>query len=133
MGVPRVMPRTIEIEGCGSVEGAMVNVGNPHFVIFPESEDFGSAWDELAGAGSEDRRRSAVQVWNECGVCAGAGEGMRLRFGFMSGDVGRRLRGTGTCASSAAAMALRGVARELTAMAEGGAQQVVWPDCCERR
>jgi diaminopimelate epimerase len=36
--------------------------------------------------------------------------------------------GTGTCASSAAAMVLRGVARELTAVAEGGAQQVVWPD-----
>jgi diaminopimelate epimerase len=35
--------------------------------------------------------------------------------------------GTGTCASSAAAMALRGTARELTAMAEGGAQRTVWP------
>ena len=35
--------------------------------------------------------------------------------------------GTGTCASSAAAMALRGTARELTAIAEGGAQRTVWP------
>ena len=35
--------------------------------------------------------------------------------------------GDGTCASSAAAMALRGAARELTAVAEGGAQRVVWP------
>src|ERR1039457_4359538 len=33
MGVPRVMPRTIEVDGVGTVEGAMVNVGNPHFVI----------------------------------------------------------------------------------------------------
>jgi diaminopimelate epimerase len=35
--------------------------------------------------------------------------------------------GTGTCASSAAAMALRGVDRELTATAQGGAQRTVWP------
>ena len=34
----------------GVIEGAMVNVGNPHFVIFVESEDFsshGMSWQEL--------------------------------------------------------------------------------------
>jgi diaminopimelate epimerase len=36
--------------------------------------------------------------------------------------------GTGTCASSAVAMTLRGAARKLNALAEGGAQTVVWPD-----
>jgi diaminopimelate epimerase len=35
--------------------------------------------------------------------------------------------GTGTCASSAASMALRGTRRELTAVAQGGSQQTVWP------
>jgi diaminopimelate epimerase len=35
--------------------------------------------------------------------------------------------GTGTCAASAAAMFLRGTARELTAIAEGGSQRTVWP------
>src|SRR5580692_4350981 len=34
MGVPRVMARTLELAGVGLVAGAMVNVGNPHFVIF---------------------------------------------------------------------------------------------------
>jgi diaminopimelate epimerase len=34
--------------------------------------------------------------------------------------------GTGTCASSAAAMALRDAARSLTAVAQGGPQMVVW-------
>src|ERR1700759_3721594 len=29
MGVPRVMPRTIVVDGIGEVPGAMVNVGNP--------------------------------------------------------------------------------------------------------
>jgi diaminopimelate epimerase len=35
--------------------------------------------------------------------------------------------GTGTCASSAAAMTLAGVNRSLTARAEGGPQRTVWP------
>src|SRR5215472_11860314 len=50
MGVPRVMPRTIVVDGVGEVAGAMVNVGNPHFVIFVESDDFsahGLRWQEL--------------------------------------------------------------------------------------
>jgi diaminopimelate epimerase len=35
--------------------------------------------------------------------------------------------GTGTCASATAAIALWGAARQLTAVAPGGSQQVVWP------
>ena len=35
--------------------------------------------------------------------------------------------GTGTCASSAASIVLRGCERTLTATSLGGAQQVVWP------
>jgi len=49
MGVPRVMPRTIELPGVGNVAGAMVNVGNPHFVLFVDSEDFsvhGHTWHQ---------------------------------------------------------------------------------------
>src|SRR5437660_900929 len=40
MGVPRVMPRTIVVDGVGEVPGAMVNVGNPHFVLFVDTDDF---------------------------------------------------------------------------------------------
>src|ERR1700678_1166602 len=50
MGVPRVMPRTIELPGVGNVVGAMVNVGNPHFVLFVETDDFsahGHSWQQL--------------------------------------------------------------------------------------
>src|SRR5271170_1021588 len=50
MGVPRVMPRTIELPGVGNVAGAMVNVGNQHFVLFVEKEDFsahGRTWQQL--------------------------------------------------------------------------------------
>ena len=57
MGVPRVMPRKIEIAGVGVIDGAMVNVGNPHYVIFTEQEDFGShglSWQELGAKISVD-------------------------------------------------------------------------------
>src|SRR5580704_7566175 len=50
MGVPRVMPRAIVVEGVGTVEGAMVNVGNPHYVLFVDTPDFnahGLSWQEL--------------------------------------------------------------------------------------
>src|SRR5580658_5726221 len=50
MGIPRVMPRTIVLPGVGNVPGAMVNVGNPHFVLFVDGEDFGAhglRWQEL--------------------------------------------------------------------------------------
>src|SRR5215469_16393169 len=50
MGVPRVIERTIVVDGVGEVPGAMVNVGNPHFVLFVESDDFsahGLRWQEL--------------------------------------------------------------------------------------
>ena len=36
--------------------------------------------------------------------------------------------GTGTCASAAAGMVLRGCDRELVARSQGGAQRVKWPE-----
>jgi diaminopimelate epimerase len=128
MGVPRVMPRKIEIAGvAGAIDGAMVNVGNPHYVIFVESEDFsahGMSWQELGA-------KIAVDPLFKFGTNV---EFVRVR---SVGEIAFRIyergcgpttsSGTGTCASSAAAMALRGTARELTAIAEGGSQRTVWP------
>lgn len=129
MGVPRVMPRKIEVAGVeGIIEGAMVNVGNPHYVLFPEREDFGThgmTWQELGAKIAVDplfkfgTNVEFVRVKNE-------GE-IEFRI-FERGCGPTTSSGTGTCASSAAAMVLRGVARELTTVAEGGAQRVVWPD-----
>ena len=133
MGVPRVMRRVIEIAGVeGVIEGAMVNVGNPHFVIFTEREDFG--WQGTGG----------VMNWQELGARISVdplfrfGTNVefvrvlaqdRIAYRIYERGCGPTLSsGTGTCASSAAAMVLREVARELTAVSEGGVQQVVWPD-----
>ena len=127
MGVPRVAARTIEIPGVGAVDGAMVNVGNPHFVLFVEREDFsahGMTWQELGAKISASplfphgTNVEFVQV-------RAAGE---IAFRIFERGCGPTMSsGTGTCASSAAAMFLRGTARELTAIAEGGSQKTVWP------
>ena len=127
MGVPRVMPRTIEVPDVGNVAGAMVNVGNPHFVIFVETEDFsahGLRWQELGA------RISTSPLFPH-------GTNVEFVRVLSPGKIAFRIyergcgpttsSGTGTCASSAAAMALRGTERELIAVAEGGEQRTVWP------
>jgi diaminopimelate epimerase len=127
MGIPRVMPRTIELPGVGNVAGAMVNVGNPHFVLFVETEDFsahGHSWQELGAKISisplfpHGTNVEFVRVLSHSEIA------FRI---YERGCGPTTSSGTGTCASSAAAMVLRGVDRELTAVAEGGAQRTVWP------
>jgi diaminopimelate epimerase len=127
MGVPQVEARTIEIAGVGAVEGAVVHVGNPHFVLFVEREDFGAhgmSWQEL-GAKISASPLFAQGTNVEFVQVRGAGE---IAFRIFERGCGPTMSsGTGTCAASAAAMFLRGTARELTAMAEGGEQKTVWP------
>ena len=127
MGIPRVMPRTIVLPQVGNVEGAMVNVGNPHFVLFVDREDFGVhglSWQELGAKISTSplfphgTNVEFVQVKSQ--------DEIAFRI-YERGCGPTTSSGTGTCASSAASMALRGTARELTAIAEGGAQRTVWP------
>lgn len=129
MGVPRVMRRRIAVAGVeGEIEGAMVNVGNPHFVIFPDREDFGShgmSWEALGAILSVDpvfRFGTNVEF-----VRVNTPGEIEFRI-FERGCGPTSSSGTGTCASSAAAIALAGAARELTAVAPGGAQEVRWPE-----
>ena len=129
MGVPRIMPRTIEISGLPApIPGAMVNMGNPHFVLFPESEDFsfhGIAWQELGAVIAIDplfpfgTNVEFVRILSPTEIT------FRI---FERGCGPTTSSGTGTCASAAAAMTLRGASRALTAIAQGGTQQVIWPD-----
>ncbi len=127
MGVPRVMPRTIVVDGVGEVPGAMVNVGNPHFVLFVDREDFGEhglSWQELGAKISTSPlfpHGTNVEF-----VQVRSADEIAFRI-FERGCGPTTSSGTGTCASSSAAMELRGTARELTAVAEGGAQRAVWP------
>jgi diaminopimelate epimerase len=131
MGVPRVMQRTIELPGVGNVAGAMVNVGNPHFVLFVDTDDFsahGQSWQGLGARISTSplfphgTNVEFVQLISQNEIA------FRI---YERGCGPTTSSGTGTCASSAAAMALRGVARELTANAEGGPQRTVWASAGE--
>ena len=127
MGVPRVMPRAIEVPGVGNVAGAMVNVGNPHFVIFVETEDFsahGLRWQELGARISTSPLFPHGTNVEFVRVLSASKIAFRI---YERGCGPTTSSGTGTCASSAAAMALRGTERELTAVAEGGEQRTVWP------
>jgi len=127
MGIPRVMPRTIVLEGIGNVTGAMVNVGNPHFVLFVDTPDFsahGLPWQQLGALISSSplfphgtnvefvKLRTAAEI--------------EFRI-FERGCGPTTSSGTGTCASSAAAIVLWSADRNLTAIAEGGSQRVSWP------
>ena len=127
MGVPRVEARSIELPGVGAVDGAVVHVGNPHFVLFVEREDFGAhgmSWQAL-GAKISASPLFAQGTNVEFVQVRGAGE---IAFRIFERGCGPTMSsGTGTCASSAAAMFLRGTNRELTAIAEGGSQRTVWP------
>lgn len=127
MGIPRFMPRTIEVPGVGAVAGAMVNVGNPHFVLFTDADDFaahGLPWQDLGA------RISSSPLFphgtNVEFVRMHAADRIEFRI-FERGCGPTTSSGTGTCAAASAAIALRGAARTLSAVAEGGTQDVVWP------
>jgi len=127
MGIPRVMQRTIELPGVGNVAGAMVNVGNPHFVLFVDTDDFGAhghTWQELGAQISVSPLFPHGTNVEFVRVISPSEIAFRI---YERGCGPTTSSGTGTCASSAAAMVLRGVERELTAIAEGGRQRTVWP------
>jgi diaminopimelate epimerase len=127
MGVPRVMPRTIVVNGVGNIAGAMVNVGNPHFVIMVEQEDFsvqGRSWQEIGGLISTSPLFPHGTNVEFVRVLSGAEIAFRI---FERGCGPTTSSGTGTCASSAAAMVMAGTERSLVALAEGGPQKTVWP------
>jgi len=132
MGVPRLMQRKLVLPGIGEVVGAMVNVGNPHFVLKVDTEDFsayGLAWESLG------ERISTSPLFphgtNVEFVRVRSADEIEFRI-YERGCGPTTSSGTGTCASSTAAMTLWGTARELQAVTQGGVQRVVWPAASEQ-
>ena len=132
MGVPRVMPRTIEIPGpdpgnSSIIEGVMVNVGNPHFILFPDNENFSShdlTWQQLGAKIAVDPLFPHGTNVEFVRILAPD----RIAFRIYERGCGPTTSsGTGTCAASTAAIFRHNAARKLTAIAEGGAQQISWP------
>lgn len=127
MGVPHVHEQSVRVDGVGEVSGAVVDVGNPHFVIFTDDAEFrshGLPWEDLGAricTHADFPRGTNV----EFARVIAPGE---IVFRIYERGVGPTASsGTGTCASSAASIVLRGCERTLTASSLGGAQEVVWP------
>jgi diaminopimelate epimerase len=128
MGVPVVQPRTLRLTGEITLQGAEVSVGNPHFVLFVETEDFsvgGLSWQQMGEkialhpAFPHGTNAEFVRILNK----------QTIEFRIYERGVGPTLSsGTGTCASASASIALRGVERKLNVLAEGGAQTIHWPE-----
>ncbi len=128
MGVPRVQEQVVQVDGAGPVAGAVVDVGNPHFIVFTEDAAFrthGLPWEQMGALISahpdfpHGTNVEFVQV-------QAPGE---IAFRIVERGVGPTASsGTGTCASAAASMVLRGCERALRASSPGGAQQVSWPE-----
>ena len=127
MGVPVVEPGTVVLDEEGiSVEGAVVSTGNPHFVIFVDGEAFashGMDWRDLGRAicfhpdFHEQTNVEFVHVRSE--------QEIAIRI-FERGVGPTTSSGTGTCATSAAAIVLRGCATSLLVEAPGGLQRTEW-------
>ncbi|MGA8938668.1 MAG: diaminopimelate epimerase [Acidobacteriaceae bacterium] len=129
MGVPTVTPHTIQVAGISEpIHGAVVDMGNPHFVLFAAHENFsphGLTWQQLGALLAVDP--AFPHGTNVEFVRTLAPDHIALRI-YERGCGPTTSSGTGTCASSAASMVLNNTARSLSATAQGGTQRVVWPD-----
>ena len=127
MGVPQIEERTVELDSIGPVQGAIVDIGNPHFVLFTVDQDFrtyGHTWEAL-GAYLCTHPAFPKQTNVEFVRVVSPSE---IHFRIYERGVGpTHSSGTGTCASAVAAIALRNCERRLTARSIGGAQQIDWP------
>ncbi|GAA3758869.1 diaminopimelate epimerase [Terriglobus aquaticus] len=127
MGVPTIQERTVDLHGIGPVQGAVVNVGNPHFVLFTVDQDFrtyGHTWEAL-GAYLCTHRDFPGQTNVEFVRIISPTE---IQFRIYERGVGpTHSSGTGTCAAATAAITLRNCARLLTASSIGGPQRIHWP------
>ncbi len=125
MGVPQFQPASVRLGDGRSVEGVKVATGNPHFVVFVQDfeADSSGGWQQM---GREICQHADFpNQTNVEFVRLLSTEKIEIRI-FERGVGPTHSSGTGTCASAAAAIALRGCNSELTVGAPGGAQLVEW-------
>jgi diaminopimelate epimerase len=126
MGVPAFSPRTVRLAAGREIVGLDVSIGNPHFVIVTEDEEFragGRAWQQVG-----EEIRAHKDFPNRTNVefvrVAGADE-IEIRI-FERGVGPTASSGTGACAAAVAAIAGHGCRSPLQVVSPGGAQTVAW-------
>lgn len=127
MGLPSLEPKTVILKDGSPIAGYHVSMGNPHFVLFVDTEDFrhhGRPWQQL---GAElCIHRSFPHGTNVEFVRILDPHTIAFRI-YERGVGPTQSSGTGTSASAAAGIKFRETARSLTVLAEGGEQTVDWP------
>jgi diaminopimelate epimerase len=126
MGIPTLKAHTVTLKDGTAVVGADVSIGNPHFVTFVDTLDFSCAGRPWQQVGAEicvhpdfpkGTNVEFVRVTDTNGI----------EFRIFERGVGPTLSsGTGSSASAATSIELKGADRTLTVVAEGGAQTVEW-------
>lgn len=126
MGVPSFTPHTLKLTDGAEVVGVEVSMGNPHFVILVDNENFSVSSKTWAAIGAEvcvhkdfpnQTNVEFVRVVNEREI--------DIRI-FERGVGPTTSSGTGSSASATAVLALRRCTSPLTVIAPGGAQAVAW-------
>jgi diaminopimelate epimerase len=126
MGVPAFAPRTVTLADGAKVEGVEVSTGNPHFVIVVDNAEFAVGEKSWQTIGAEicvhpdfpqHTNVEFVRIVSECEI--------EIRI-FERGVGPTTSSGTGSSASSTAALALNRCVSPLTVVAPGGAQTVKW-------
>ena len=126
MDVPTVKAETIALKDGTPVAGITVSIGNPHFILFVDTQNFecfGRSWHEIGAeicVHPNFPKGTNVEFVRVIDT-------NRIEFRIYERGVGPTLSsGTGTSASAAASMETMGLARRLRVTAEGGEQTVEW-------
>jgi diaminopimelate epimerase len=126
MGVPQVAQMQVTLADKTVVYGVYVSMGNPHFVIVVNDENFRAhsrGWQEL---GKEICfHKDFPQQINVLYVRLIRADEIEIRI-FERGVGPTTSSGTGTCASATAIVAFCGGQSPVTVHAPGGSQRVDW-------
>ncbi len=126
MGAPTVERHRLTLAGGSAVDGALVSIGNPHFVIVVENSDFsvaGRPWETI-GREICFHPDFPNQANVEFVRIAEPGH-IEIRI-FERGVGPTSSSGTGSSAAAATVIALRQASKAVRVQSPGGEQSVVW-------
>jgi diaminopimelate epimerase len=126
MGVPSFAKQTVKLANGLEIEGVAVSMGNPHFEIVVNNPEFtvaGQSWQSIGEQicfHPDFPNQTNVEFLRMMSPTE-----IEIRI-FERGVGPTHSSGTGTSATSTAAIALYGCKSPLTVVAPGGAQTVEW-------
>ncbi len=130
MGIPRVAPLTLDLPDMAPITGLTIDLGNPHFVLFPDNVDFSLGnlpWQDLGALLTNHPAFPHGTNIEFVRPISSSQNPTEIAFRIFERGCGPTTSsGTGTCAAATAAIHALGASRDLTVVAEGGSQHVLW-------